>query len=191
MKPSPAGDWTLPIAYRREPGMEEAVLAELNTTWNGTFYSGPFATGNVTFPTFNALPEVNAVAVDFWPTEPTSLTETIAAVDVANWESITSRISFALDLDTQRNFTLFLPPSDALASALSLKDDDLTAFVSAHLVPSRVLLSLETQDFSTVSDKALSASATWVKVGSTNATITSRDILTNGGVLQLIDRSLA
>lgn len=41
MKPSPAGDWTLPIAYRRETGMEEAVLAELNTTWNGTFYSSP------------------------------------------------------------------------------------------------------------------------------------------------------
>lgn len=40
-KQSPAGDWPLLMAYRRDPGVEDAYLAEFNSTWNGTVFNAP------------------------------------------------------------------------------------------------------------------------------------------------------
>lgn len=73
---------------------------------------------------------------------------------------------------------------------MSDPSDDLSAFFDAHLVFQQIALSLAAQEFTTQAGTALSAAAGWVSVGGVNATITSRDVLTNGGIVQVIDRSL-
>lgn len=88
------------------------------------------------------------------------------------------------------DFTLFLPPASVIATALSGSSGDLSAFLDAHIVPQQISLSLAAQKFTTQADAALNAAAGWVSVGGVNATVLQRDVLTNGGIVQVIDRSL-
>ena len=80
------------------------------------------------------------------------------------------------------DFTLFLPPSEAVASALqTLPASELSAFVDAHLVQNeRVLLKNAEQTFGPVT-----ATNKWVAVGSVNATVLGQDVLTSGGLIQV------
>lgn len=149
-KQSPAGNWPLLMSYRRDPGVEDAYLAEFNSTWNGTVFNEPCeswppsvdhlrgntmnildiflidSAGNVSIAAFDINTDVVGMVFDLWPvrevaldtrsfesdilkfasilqTEPKNLTETVAALGIDGWPSLTEKLSAAAALDTQRS----------------------------------------------------------------------------------------
>ncbi|KAM0754992.1 hypothetical protein T439DRAFT_377389 [Meredithblackwellia eburnea MCA 4105] len=188
-KQSPVGDWPLTIAYRREVGY--AAIGVNDTVYNGTFVAEPWGVSNVSFPDYVAYPNINADLVTGWIYEPRNLSVTIAKMNVTAWTDITSRLPSIASLETQQNFTLFLPPNDILTNALAKSDADLLTFINAHLVQNtRVVLSPTAQTVKTVAGNLITASPSSVTSGSQNATVTMRDIFTNGGMVQFISASL-
>ena len=89
------------------------------------------------------------------------------------------------------DFTLFAPAEAAVSAALALSDSELLAFVNAHLVQGEhVVLSDAAQTFTTVGGATIEASVLGVVSGSVNATVVSRDVFSNGGVVQVSSTSL-
>ncbi|SCV68845.1 BQ2448_966 [Microbotryum intermedium] len=178
LKISPAGDWPLSFAFRKEVGLADAYLAEANATYNGTFYSAPFSAGNVSSPDTPINPNLVTMVLNYWPHQPLNMSATIAAYDLsAQWN--------------ERNFTLFLSPlTTALANLTTI--GELTTFLYAHIVNgTRVALSSSAQTLETLANGTLTATGGWV-VGPTgiNATVTVRDQVTTGGILQIVDKAL-
>ncbi|GAA5899616.1 hypothetical protein JCM6882_001164 [Rhodosporidiobolus microsporus] len=191
-KRSPVGDWPLMVAFRREASLEaNATAAEEGTAfpYNGTFYSTPYGSGDVIIPDYESRGSV-AQVVNYFPTIPKNLSVTVADLNVTGWDDLVKRSPLAAALETSLNYTLLLPPASAISSALSGSDDDVTAFVHAHLVSDRVVLSSKEKTFTTQAGASVTATSLSLIVGSVNATVTSRDVLTNGIIVQVIDRAL-
>ncbi|GAA5843044.1 hypothetical protein JCM11251_002715 [Rhodosporidiobolus azoricus] len=193
-KRSPVGDWPLTVAFRRDASLEPnatAVRERLAFPYNGTFYSNPYGSGDVIIPDrpargFTAQMQV----VDFLPTIPKNLSVTVADLNVTGWDELVKRSPIAAGLETSLNYTLLLPPSDAIASALAGSDAEVTAFVQAHLVPERIVLSSAEKTFTTQAGVAVTATSSSVMAGNVNATVINRDVLTNGIIVQVIERAL-
>lgn len=133
---------------------------------------------------------------------------TLAALNISSWPQISQRIASVAALETQRSnvsrpenaystdivctdFTLFAPAEAAVSAALALSDSELLAFVNAHLVQGKhVVLSDAAQTFTTVGGATIEASVLGVVSGSVNATVVSRDVFSNGGVVQVRSTSL-
>ncbi|KAL7409464.1 hypothetical protein BDY24DRAFT_436950 [Mrakia frigida] len=133
-----------------------------------------------------------AQAINFWPIQPKSLTETLPLLNITVWGSVQKALPSLRTLDKERDFTFFLPPNSALLTALSLPSDGLSDFINAHLVQNeRILLTNNTKSYTTVGGGSLQGNKKWISVeGGRNATVLERDLLTTGGLIQLIDRSL-
>ncbi|GAA5874892.1 hypothetical protein JCM8547_003603 [Rhodosporidiobolus lusitaniae] len=190
-KKSPVGDWQLPIAFRRNPTFEPDLTVNGTFPYNGTFFFEPYGEANVTNPDYQSKGGNVAQLLNAVPIEPKNLSTTLAALDITSWLSITSRIPAVAALETSHDFTLLLPPSSSLSSALSLSDIDLAAFLDAHLVPERFVLSTSTnKTFTTVSGASGTVSTTEITVGDVTAKVERRDVLTNGIWVQVIDRPL-
>ncbi|KAL8290218.1 hypothetical protein RQP46_003157 [Phenoliferia psychrophenolica] len=148
-KQSPVGAWPLTVAFRREAAYEPVGVND--TAYNGTI-NNALGGVNISLPDSAVGPNIMVQV------EPQNLSVAIAALNISSWEQVCKRISAASDLETQRNFTLFLPPESATVS--------------------------------TVGGQSVQAQVSGVVSGSVNASIVSRDIFTNGGIVQSIDRSL-
>ncbi|GAA6004105.1 hypothetical protein JCM10207_002428 [Rhodosporidiobolus poonsookiae] len=192
IKQSPVGDWPLSIAFRWESAYEPGVDENGNFTsavYNGTVYNEPWGAANITIPD-NAVRGQVAQVINYMPTMPKNLGATITDLGVEGWSELTSRVSSAAALETSRNYTLLLPPSSAISTALAGSDAELSSFVDAHLIPSRLVLSSREQSFQLASSSSGTATGQSIVVNGVNATVVTRDVLTNGIVVHAIDRSL-
>ncbi|GAA5843261.1 hypothetical protein JCM11251_002265 [Rhodosporidiobolus azoricus] len=190
-KRSPVGDWPLTVSFRREASLEpNATALEEGSAfaYNGTFYSTPYGSGDVTIPDYPARGSV-AQVVNFFPTIPKNLSLTVADLNVTGWDELVKRSPIAASLEISLNYTLLIPPSDAISSALAGSDADVTAFVKAHLVSQRIVLSSKEKSFTTQAGASVTATSSSIVSGNVNAIVTSRDVLTNGIIV--IDRALA
>lgn len=96
------------------------------------------------------------------------------------------------------DFTLFLPPEAVIATALTTftSDADLARFFEAHVVPSRIVIPLEPATWATTTagggtGAPINASiADGVSSGNVTTKVVTRDIVTDGGIVQLLDGPL-
>ncbi|GAA6043587.1 hypothetical protein JCM8097_005269 [Rhodosporidiobolus ruineniae] len=191
-KKSPVGDWPLHIAFRREASLEpNATAIEEGSAfpYNGTFFSTPYGSGDVSIPD-NPVRETVAQILSYMPTIPKNLSVTAADLGTPEWAQLAARVPAAAALETSYNYTLLLPPSSAITTALSGTDASLESFFHAHLVDSRLVLSSKAQPFTLYTGTEGAATSETITVGGRNATVVARDVLTNGIVVQVIDRAL-
>jgi hypothetical protein len=78
-----------------------------------------------------------------------------------------------------------MPPSFVLTAVLAGTDAELTAFVQAHLVPERFVLSAANSTYTTQAGAVVTVSMASVSTGDVTASVVRRDILTNGIVVQV------
>ncbi|KII85364.1 hypothetical protein PLICRDRAFT_178446 [Plicaturopsis crispa FD-325 SS-3] len=183
--------------------------------YNGTVYSTPYGSGNIIIPDTPLTDTIYIQVVDYWPTLPRNLSATIAALNVTAWSAISSRLPSIAGLETQYNYTLLLPPQDALSEALSLSDSALLAFMDAHVISgARVVLPAAGQNYTSAAGGSVKISQTAgvdgsqtgvadgsqtavvggsqtgiVVAGSVEAKVTARDVLTDGGIVQVSSSS--
>ncbi|GAA6045400.1 hypothetical protein JCM8097_002327 [Rhodosporidiobolus ruineniae] len=193
LKTSPVGNWPLPIAFRRDPALiPDAAALKNKTAWayNGTFYSTPYGFGDVSMPAHRTNDGSMANVLPYVPTIPKNLSVTATDLGIPEWTQLAARVPAAAALETSYNYTLLLPPSSAIATALSGSDISLESFFHAHLIPSRLVLSSKAQTFTLYTGTEGTATSETITVGERNTTVVKRDVLTNGIVVQVIDQAL-
>ncbi|KAM0786569.1 hypothetical protein ACM66B_002025 [Microbotryomycetes sp. NB124-2] len=185
IKKSPAGDWPLQIAFRRDPSSE----TETDVVSNGTFFTGLYA-ADIKSPDLVAMPWVaaNVVSGKDYPSEPQSLSATISGLGFSGWSQIFAQVPLAAELDKSFNYTLLLPSN--LDEALSAFNGATQTFLEAHLVPSRLVLGPAPQAFKTLSGRTGFINGQHITTDNVTLSVTKRDVLTNGILIQVIEKYL-
>ncbi|KAK4046807.1 hypothetical protein OIV83_005802 [Microbotryomycetes sp. JL201] len=181
IKKSPAGDWPLQIAFRRD----QSFAVESDALVNGTFYAGQIKT-----PNMGAKPGVVAHVVggkDFLY-EPQSLSATLASLGVTSWPDLVAKVPLAAELENSRDYTLLLPANfdAAFASFKGIPQ----SFLETHLVSYRVVLGPSPQPFETVGGLTGSVSREHITSATVTVPLVQRDVLTNGIMVQVIEKAL-
>jgi len=130
--------------------------------------------------------------VSDWFTIPISVSASLQGKGLTGFQSLLTSANLSTSLDARKSVTIFAPSNEALAAAGT--PSSLTSTANAHIIPnfSGYLPRLKNGDkYTTIAGGALAISVRDGKHYVNDAQIISADIVTDNGVIHIIDKVLS